>query len=441
MRERRVLAQHVRQLKVPRIHQNDNQTSTETIDLIASVVMSCPNLEKVVGFYPIYGHSFDRLTYALSTRRKLKEHVWIIGPNSEITLRSQKQLPPGLMDITQKSGFLHYHQAWSTLTTLFLYSHSQGILERDIFIKVLNRLPSLQHLCISHFDVDDFDDMVLQALPPLRSLRLENLDGVTFWGLVDFARALPAQDICNLSLINIQITHLSTISNLLLNLRSLVRFTLVQKCSPEISPGELVFYPIIASEKLEYLHWDISLPGSANDDLAKSIRANGFPNLRTIKAPSDHDGQLQAVCRPKAQIELPSDKYSKGYIGDSAKDEEHLAHNLCNARKAAQQRIENARKTVQFRVEVEENGIVNQAIDLPGFVGTIGSKITYNLEPDIPGDDKSLIDFSDLTDGTKEIEVKDGCTGMWNASHHGGKRWWSHTERYRYRPFGLQKFF
>lgn len=441
LRERRVLAQYVHQLKVPRTHQDESLTGSEMIDLIASVVMSCPNLEKLVGFYPIYGHCFDRLTHALSTRRKLKERVWIIGTNCEIAHRSQKRLAPGLMDITQKNSFLHYHQAWSTLTTLFLFSHNQGILERDVFIKVLNRLPSLQHLCVSHFDVDDFDDTVLQALPPLQSLRLQNLDGVTFWGLVDFVRALPAQGIRNLSLINLNITHLSTLSNILLNLRNLARFTLVQKSSPEPPPGDLVFYPIIASERLEFIHWDILLPGSANSNLANSIRANGFPNLRNIKAPSDHDGQLQAVCRPKAQIELPSDKYSKGYRSGMINNEDHATQTLCNARKAAQQRIEDARNSIQFKVIVEENGVLNQVIDLPGFVGTIGSKITYNLEPDIHGDDKGLVDIFDLMDGTKEVLVKDGCTGMWNASHHGGKRWWNHTERYRFNPFELQKFF
>lgn len=441
LRERRVLAQYVHQLKVPRLHQDENLVTTETINLVASVVMSCPNLEKLVGFYPVYDHTFDRLIHALSTRKKLREHVWIIGPNDEITQRSQKQLPPGLMDVTQKRHFLHFHLAWSNLSTLFLHSHNQGILERDVFIVVLNRLPSLKHLCISHFDIDDFDDAVLQALPPLQSLRLENLDGVTYWGLVDFARSLPAQSLCNLSLINLKIAHLSTISNLLLHLRSLVRFTLVQRNSPELAPGELVFYPVIASERLEYIHWDIMFPGSANDNLTSSIRANGFPNLRTIKAPSDHNGQLQAVCRPRAQIELPSDKYNKPHGKESVTGEEYPARSLCEARKAAQQRIEKARKTIQFKVVVEENGVLNQIIDLPGFVGTIGSKITYNLEPDIHGDDKALVDFPDLHDGVKEVVVNDGCTGMWNASHHGGKKWWNHTERYRYLPIDLQKFF
>ena len=423
------------------MHQDDSLTGSEMIDLIASVVMSCPNLEKIVGFYPIYGHCFDRLAHALSTRKNLKERIWIIGPKSEITQRSQKQLPPGLMDITQKSDFLHHHQGWSALTTLFLYSYKQGILERDVFIKILNHLPSLQHLCVSHFDVDDFDDMVLQALPPLQSLRLQSLDGITFWGLVEFARALPAQGLRNLSLINLNIAHLSTVSNILLNLRNLSRFTLVQMNSPEPSPGDIVFYPIVASEHLQFLHWDILLPGSANNNLANSIRANGFPNLRIIKAPSDHDGQLQAVCRPRAQIELPSDKYNKSDRKDIINHEEHPTHTLCTARKAAQRRIENARNTIQFKVVVEDNGVVNQVIDLPGFVGTIGSMITYNLEPDVYGDDRGLVDFSDLMDGTKEVVAKDGCTGMWNASHHGGKSWWNHTERFRYLPFNLQKFF
>lgn len=440
LRERRLLAQSVHQLKVPRVHLDE--ASDDTRNLVASVVMSCPNLEKLVGFYPVYGHKFDRLIHALSTRSKLKEHVWIIGENSDITQRSQKQLPPGLMDTEQTNSFLDYHEAWSSLTTLFLRSHNQGILERDVFVKVLHHLPSLQHLCISDFDVDDFDDMILQALPPLQSLRLQNLDGVTFWGLLDFARALPAQGIRNLSLINLNIQYLSAVSNLLLNLQNLKRFTLVQEHSPRIAPGILVFQPIIASEQLEFIHWDISQPGSANKNLANSIRANGFPNLRTIRAPSDHDGQLQAVCRPRAQIELPSDRYRKAHHNDSiTQSGENPAHILFDARKAAQQRIEAARNTTQFKVIISEDGIVHETFDLSGFIGTIGSKITYRLEPDVPGNEEAVIDFPDLIDARREVNVKDGCTGMWNASHHEGKRWWCHTERYHYMPLDLQRFF
>lgn len=436
-----MLAQYVHQLKVPRLQADDELIGEDMIDVVASIVMACPNLEALVGFQLVYSHKFDRLTHALSTRKKLKEHTWIIGKNSDISLRCNKQLPPGLMDTEQVDNFLHFHDAWASLTTLFLQSHRQGILERDVLIKVLNYLPSLQHLCVSQFDIDDFDDTALQALPPLQSLRLQDLEGITIWGLLDFARGFHAQGIRSLSLISLNITYLSVISNLLLNLKNLRRFKIVQDNSPMVAAGDLVFQPVVASQQLEFIHWDIIFPGSANENLANSIRANGFPSLRVLRAPSDYDGLLQAVCRPRAQILLPSDKYSRIQGTSIAQGQSTSFRTLFGARKAAQQRIEEAQKTIQFKLVVEEDGVVHQTYDFNGFIGTIGSKITYNLDPDVLGNDASLVDFGSIAGGNKEVTLKDSCTGLWNASHHGGKRWWSHTERHRYQPVHLQKFF
>lgn len=442
LRERRVLAQYVREIKVPRLQPDIATIDTRNIDLVASLVMACPNLEKLVGFYPIYGHLFDRLSYALSTRPHLKEHVWLIGENAEITERSQKQLPPGLMDMEQADQFLHFHKSWRSLSTLFLCSQRQGVLERDILVDILHRLPALRHLCVSGFDMDDFDDVTLQSLPKsLQSLRLQDLEGVTFWGLSEFSRNKSAQSIRQLSLINLDIKYLSAISNLLLRLQHLHKFTLVQESSPEVADGELVFQPIIASQRLQYMHWDVLIPGSANENLASSIRAGGFPNLRTLRAPSDHDGQLQMACRPRAQIVLPSDKYSKAYRAFSDESHDRLSRTLFTARKQAQRRIEDAHKTAMFRVVIEEDGIVQEIFDINGYIGTLGSNISYNLDPDVPGSDNALINFPDLVDGSKEVTPKDGCTGMWNASHHAGKKWWNHTERYRYHSIDLQRFF
>ena len=443
LRERRVLAQHVLEFKPPRLYPDEELRGKETINIVASIVMSCPNLERLVGFYPVYNHEFDRLTYALSTRKKLKEHIWIMGENSAITQRSLKQLPPGLMDQQQVDDFLHYHYQWTSLTTLFLHSHQGGILERDVFSTVLHQLPSLQHLSISNFDIDDFDDIVLQELPPLQSLRLQDLEGVTYRGLSDFARSLSAQSLRSLSLIHLDIAYLSTISTLLLYLRNLRRFTLVQESSPIVPSDELIFQPIIGSLSLAYIHWDILRPGTANPNLASSIGANGFPSLRTIRAPSDHDGLLQSLCRPRANILIASDKYSKAYRNaHNSTHSDTLSLNLFEARKAAQARIDEARKKSDFRVTVEEDGQIVECYDFEGFMGTVGSKIWYTLEPDVQGSDDALIDVGDLMSGGRERETgKDGCTGLWNASHHGGKKWWSHSERWRYQSIDLKRFF
>jgi len=443
LRERRVLAQYVHELKVPRLQPDEEPIRKDITELTASLVMACPNLEKLVGFYSVYGHGFDRLTHALSTRRKLKEYIWIIGENEAVTQRSTKQLPPGLMDREQVEGFLTLHVAWTSLTTLFLHSHDQGILEREVLIETLHILPSLQHLCISSFHMDDFDDSILQRLPPLESLRLQDLEGVTFWGISDFSRTAAAQGICCLSLINLDITYLSAVSNLLLHLNRLTRFTLVQESSPEVAPGELVFQPIIASQQLKFIHWDILQPESANENLASSIRAGGFPNLRTIRAPSDHYGMLQALCKPRAQIEHSRDKYRGSQQPGLSRPPDSIKRNLVDARKEAQKRIEEAQKTVAFKVIIEEDGVVEQVYDLNGFMGTIGSKITYSLDPDVSGSDGAVVDFPDLTSGKAEATVKrdHGCRGLWNASDHGGKKWWEHEERYRYQPLDLKRFF
>ena len=441
LRERRVLAQHVRELKVPRVQPDEDVIDSYTINLVASVVMSCPNLERLVGFYPIYSHNYNRLTHALSTRPKLKEHVWIIGDNADITERSHKQLPPGLMDAEQADGFLHFHNAWRSLSTLFLSSNKQGVLEKDIFVQTLCCLPSLKHLCISGFDMDDFDDITLQLLPPLQSLRLQDLAGVTFWGLSEFSRTNSAKGIQRLSLVHLDVSYLSAISNLFLHLTELRRFTLAQESSPEVAPGELVFQPVVASRQLEYLHWDVSVPGSANENLANSIRAGGFPNLQTIRAPSDHGGLLQMVCKPRAQIVLPSDKYSKAYHDAKQGGFDSLAWTLLTARKAAQQRIDEARNTIGHKIVVEEEGFVREVFDIQGYVGSVKSNITYSLDADMPGSDDALVDFPDLVSGAKETATKDGCSGLWNASHPVGKKWWHHIQRHRYRPTDLQRFF
>jgi len=441
LRGRRVLAQYVHELKVPDIESETGDKSKETIDLVASIVMACPNLERLVGFYATYDHGFDRLTYALSTRRKLKEHVWMIGENEEITKRSHKQLPPGLMDPMQTEAFLHFHEMWSSLHTLFLHSQNMGILEHDIFLGVFDRLPSLKHLCISNFDIDDFNDATLQALPALQSLRLQNLHGITDQGLSRFASAPTSQTLRRLSLINLEIMSMLVISKLLAHLTELERFTLMQENSPELPSDALVIQPIIASSSVSFVHWDILVPGVGANNFASSVLASGFPALRTIRSPSDHHGALQAVCRPRGQIVLASDKYSLAQRNALSKEENKYLRTLFAARKNAQERLEEARKTVQFKVVVDEDGLIRQVYDFNGFIGKIGSRITYTLKPDMPNSDNAVIDIGDLVDGPKEGNVKDGCTGLWNASHPAGKKWWGHTERYRWRVIDLQRFF
>ena len=141
--------------------------------------------------------------------------------------------------------------------------------------------------------------------------------------------------------------------------------------------------------------------------------------------------------------ELPSD-YSTRYINALP------SGSLRAARRAAQERIEEAWGKVQFKVIVEEEGIVKEIFDFQGFIGTIGSRIRYCLEPDVEGSDVALVNFNDLTTGelggkekatTEKEKAKEWCRGEWNSRHPDGVKWWGHCERPRWKAVELQKFF
>ena len=139
--------------------------------------------------------------------------------------------------------------------------------------------------------------------------------------------------------------------------------------------------------------------------------------------------------------ELPAD-YSTRYINALP------SGSLRAARRAAQERIEEAWGKVQFKVIVEEEGIVKEIFDFQGFIGTIGSRIRYCLEPDVEGSDIALVNFSDLMRGEEdcaggkaEKEKAKWCKGEWNSRHPDGVKWWGHSERPRWKAVELQKFF
>ena len=103
---------------------------------------------------------------------------------------------------------------------------------------------------------------------------------------------------------------------------------------------------------------------------------------------------------------------------------------------------------------VEEEGLVTEIFDFQGFIGTIGSRIRYCLEPDVEGSDVALVNFSDLMGEREEgcgggkagVEKekgkeKEGCRGEWNARHSDGVKWWGHCERPRWRGVELKRFF
>ena len=392
LRERRMLATCVKELTVPDpnippFHADGsmNKAFNEYRDLVASVVMACPNLERLLGFYPFYTHQFDRLTHALSTKTKLKEHVWVIGENDEVTVRSHSQLPPGLLDQHQVYQFMHYHYAWSELESLMLCSPGRtGVLESGVFVRVFRLLPHLRSLCVSSFDADDFTDSTLLALPPrLRSLRLEECPGVSDTGLSRWAATPAAQKLESLGLIHQTVESLLCIAKVLASLSKLKKFSIVQHdVIPALPTEQMLFQPILACPTLQHLHWDLSpIPSSSsphshterrhitafnatpaspsfahhetcNTHLALSVLHAGFPSLLTLRAPRDVSppGAIQSICRPakNSSVMLPGDKYSlaQKYQPQKAQSVEPLPQDntLQSARIRAQSYIDNAPK-------------------------------------------------------------------------------------------------
>ncbi len=306
--------------------------------LLASVVMCCPNLETFTGFHPFYNHTFDRLTHALSTRPRLKQHVWILAENDDVSERSQKQLSPGLLDQHQVRQFQQYHKQWSNLETLMLCSPaSLGVLEHNLLLEVLHSLPALKNLCVSSFDADDFNNAILLELPRLLSLRMEECKGVTDVGLACWASSPASISMQRLTLIHQNINSLVTISKLFSGLERLKKFSIMQSdVTPSLPVEVVVFPPLFASQTIERIHWDLGHERFAsnsqldldmgigdlgnygyitpNTHLALSILHHGFPALKTLRAPRDIFplGALQSVCRPakNANMILPHDIYS-----------------------------------------------------------------------------------------------------------------------------------
>ncbi|PGH04079.1 hypothetical protein GX51_03750 [Blastomyces parvus] len=388
LRERKLLANAVFELRVPDLETatggNGKQsiTAQEYRDLVASVVMVCPNLERLVGVSLPYNHEFDRLTHALSTRKKLKEHAWIIAENPAIGERSKNQSSE-ILDNGQVFQFLNYHASWSHLETLMVHSlDSRGILGHGEFLRMFNFLPSLRHLTVCGFRADDFTNRTLLFLPQLTSLRLENLPGLTENGLAHYSTRPEARALESLTLVELNITSLLIISKIFASLSRLERFSIVQtKTAPTLSDGGMIFQPLLASPVLKRLHWDVacqdtdgsltdfqSFPhlsslgkfNTANSHLAQSILNLGFPCLKSLRAPHDMDppGALQAVCRPtrNGQIMVPADRYSLPRSSHGSISKRPLAlpggNNLTSARIRGQTLIDKAAKSNETGIKV-----------------------------------------------------------------------------------------
>jgi hypothetical protein len=455
--------------------------AVEYNDLVASVVMACPNLERLIGIYPTYDHAFQRVFHALSTRKRLKEMNWMIGAvasprpgtgrpgtgrpgtgsifsrqQQPPPLSNQQQFAPGELLRQQSQGFLDFHMNWKHLTTLVIHCQLGATLAPDTLItRTLRRLPSIQNLHLSHLPPTSFSDNALLLLPPLKKLSLSHLPGITTPGLSAFATRTSSASLTSLTLIHINLETLPALARLFSNLTSLSVFNIVQAYAPIMPTDELVcLFPYLASASLTRLHWDIPyLPTrstTADNILARSIRASGFPALGSLRAPNDPEGIFQALCRPMDRADHPTDRYRGGQTWHGIGHRQTSSHSqapqgrpssswsrshhsrsaslagptpstginpsdpffppdalmmprdnsdLHQARLAAQTRLERARRFPRFFIDViDERGMVVEKYGVGAFMGTIGSKIHYVLTPDAGGTDEGggLVGVKDM---------------------------------------------
>lgn len=436
------LAMLVKTLKVPAMPQSIPDP-TEYLDTVASLIMACPNLERVVGFYPRYDHTFSRYFHALSTRQRLKDMNWVVEPTQfqlqhrvrgssgsltkmmQPSKSSQTQLQalakrqtqaPSTLQPQQVASFLELHSNWHFLTTLVVHCQPGAtLMPASMVIKSVAYLPALQDLHLSHLPQTAFDDNSLLYLPTLKKLTLVQLPGVTAAGLSAFASRGTSARLETLTIIHCRLNCLRGLARILANLTSLTSFSLVQSNPPSLPEGEVIWlFPYVASPTLRHLHWDVpasATRGTTTDSiLAQSIEAGGFPGLRRLRVPNDPEGWFQKLCRPQEKADLPGDRYRGGQnhlsshsrassynsnsghsppgSGDAANDEKKSRvqfSDLHQARLAAQARIESSRRVPRFFVNVvDEDGLLVEKYGIAAFVGSVESRISYHLFPD-PG--------------------------------------------------------
>lgn len=471
----------VRTLKAPT--QPQAMAIDQYMNLLASVIMACPNFEQLTGPHQSYDHNFNRLFHALSTREKLKEMTWVVEPSSS---QQQHRRPKGDTDPEdlfpqQSTAFLELNMHWAHLKTLTIHCLPGAALTPiSLVATAISTMPSLQNLHLSHLSQTSFDDTDLLALPKLKTLSLSNMPGITSSGLSTYSTREASQSLESLSLQHMGIESLPALARLFIGLTSLDSFTFVQSNTPILPQGELIWlFPYFTSKSIRKLHWDITdletCATLADSILTKSIAANGFPGLRVLRAPNDPDGIFQDLCKPAEKIEKPSDKYrGRGLVatidaqpgtpktpttpgkspGKSPFAPPYFplfvpkqSTDLHQARLAAQKRLEEARKRPRFTVNViDEDESVVENWRMAGFMGDLGSRIHYHLLPDTGATDDhgGLVMLSEiLEDNREDLRDKEGCTGRWNNygyvtydNNKNKEKWW-HTERARWTELRL----
>ncbi|KAH6691696.1 hypothetical protein F5X68DRAFT_259689 [Plectosphaerella plurivora] len=444
------LASLVRSLKVPALPAG--VVMGEYHDLVATLVMECPNFERLIGLHPRYDHSYSRLFHALSMRQNLKQMDWILDAPAELQVqqpRSRSGARPGSssaksaqMRARRNSGplsgglgahemaaFLEHHVNWMQLTTLTIHClPGASLAPEGLVTKTLRLLPSLRHVRLSRLSPSAFNDHSLQALPALESLSLSHMAGVTSHGLSAFATLPSSQAMTRLTLRHVNLDSLPALVRIFSNLVNLRTFSLVQTFAPSLPEDTMIWLmPYLASSSLRRLHWDITTPSplahAADSILSRSIAANGFPALRFLRTPNDPEGVFQSLCQPVDRIETATDRFrfpGQNNVGlitrcgtidsltslSTGSDSSvqsfgprtptspsvmvlRETSDLRDARQAAQARLEAARHQPRFLVHVtDEEGYLVDEFSMAGHMGTIGSQIRYDLTSDFGARDE-----------------------------------------------------
>ncbi|KAL5120699.1 hypothetical protein ACEQ8H_001448 [Pleosporales sp. CAS-2024a] len=464
LRDRPALARHVLELHLPDFQTLYRSAAIEREDIVsavASLIMACPNLERVVGFHIDSSMvAFDRVSHALSTRTNLRQKVWslqedLMGDGSENEDEDDSdQYYCQELDPTER--FLELNANHKLLTTFVLHQSDascSSTLNFRAIIGSLRQFPHLQHVSISGLMDNAFTSRTLNALPPnLQSLRLEKLAGIDEKGLQRFTSSHVMTTVRKLSLINLHIMDLATLSNVLSpQSAALEDFCFAQAEAPRLfSCASALALPPFHSRTLRRLHWEIRSDAGctppalspqeaaspspcpvssaaeapcclATSMLAMSIRDGCLPSLRRIRIPHDPQGVVQALCKPLATALLRSDAaamtaesdtvtghwlmkpradsaigpLTPSTIGMSAAQ---TASTPLRSRLAAEARILTARREACITVRIyDTDNHLAVTKRLGGFLGRFDSNITYDLGVDESQDGAPVIshDFPD----------------------------------------------
>ena len=347
------------------------------LDSLQLIIRECYNLEQLSGFALPATESTTPVLEALASRIRLKSHAW--------SLDSTRALP-GL------EHFIFCHDDWVNLETLAIAADPGVDLGIGTVSAVLQRLPALKHLALFGLHRSDFRDTSLLTLPPVKSLRLECLSGLTDQGVEQMAFSRLALSLERLTLVGLELGSLQTIQTLLSHLTRLKRFALLQEICPEpLANTGLNGRTInLSSPSLQHLHWDCLIPGSALSYFATSISDKKFPRLHAAKVPCDYDGLIQQLCRPIPREKLTTQDLEYLHEHTSGRYE----RNLRVSQIQAQVRVRESRQQPSFNVVVEDEYELKATHTIGSYLGAMGSKIEYQLEPDVGPN--ALAEFDDI---------------------------------------------